>query len=286
MKLWRYIQGSRRGIEAHRIEKEAMKDPFLADALEGYEKMPGNHQRKATRLQKEITRRQQRITNKSANRKTNPLKVWGIAAALFIVAGAGAWFLSDHTPVGIINHTPIDSLSLALPVEVVPEEAPPVVQVIDEAEKKEAPKKVERVPEKPVTVEEAKVVPVAPDTSVVRETVTQTAVDTVEKEPVAAIVENVPTPSEEAMPEPVVGMQAYMDYIQRNTKQPTDEECRDVKGAVVVKFKIGQSGRPYNIRVTEGLCSSINKEAIRLIIHGPDWKKGHTSDEATITIPF
>lgn len=34
MKLTDYIFGSRRGREANRLEREAMADPFLADAVE------------------------------------------------------------------------------------------------------------------------------------------------------------------------------------------------------------------------------------------------------------
>lgn len=38
MKIKDYIHGNRRGKQANRLEREAMGDPFLADALEGYEK--------------------------------------------------------------------------------------------------------------------------------------------------------------------------------------------------------------------------------------------------------
>lgn len=41
--LMQYIQGSRKGKEAHRLEKEAMKDPFLSDALDGFQAVKGNH---------------------------------------------------------------------------------------------------------------------------------------------------------------------------------------------------------------------------------------------------
>ena len=34
MKLLDYIRGLRKGKEAHRLEKESMKDPFLADAMD------------------------------------------------------------------------------------------------------------------------------------------------------------------------------------------------------------------------------------------------------------
>lgn len=36
MKLLDYIRGLRKGKEAHRLEKESMQDPFLADAMDGY----------------------------------------------------------------------------------------------------------------------------------------------------------------------------------------------------------------------------------------------------------
>mgnify|MGYP001527627235 CR=1 FL=1 len=54
MKLLDYIRGLRKGKEAHRLEKESMKDPFLADAMDGYGqvccrlehcRLPGNRYR-------------------------------------------------------------------------------------------------------------------------------------------------------------------------------------------------------------------------------------------------
>ena len=41
MRLSDYIQGLRKGKEAHRLEKESMKDPFLADAIDGYNQVEG-----------------------------------------------------------------------------------------------------------------------------------------------------------------------------------------------------------------------------------------------------
>ena len=41
MKLLDYIRGLRKGKEAHRLEKESMKDPFLADAMDGYHQVEG-----------------------------------------------------------------------------------------------------------------------------------------------------------------------------------------------------------------------------------------------------
>ncbi|MCS2406366.1 hypothetical protein NXY31_18955 [Bacteroides salyersiae] len=41
MKLLDYIRGTRKGKEAHRLQKEAMRDPFLADAMDGYDSVGG-----------------------------------------------------------------------------------------------------------------------------------------------------------------------------------------------------------------------------------------------------
>ncbi|MCD8186650.1 MAG: hypothetical protein LUD68_09495 [Rikenellaceae bacterium] len=43
MNLIEYIRGNRKGRAAHQLEKEAMSDPFLADALEGFESVKADH---------------------------------------------------------------------------------------------------------------------------------------------------------------------------------------------------------------------------------------------------
>lgn len=54
MNLWNYIQGFRKGKEANRIEKEAMQDPFLADALAGYEQVKGDHSKRIKKIRKQL----------------------------------------------------------------------------------------------------------------------------------------------------------------------------------------------------------------------------------------
>ena len=50
MKLLDYIRGLRKGKEAHRLEKESMQDPFLADAIDGYNQVEGNHEQRIEKL--------------------------------------------------------------------------------------------------------------------------------------------------------------------------------------------------------------------------------------------
>lgn len=55
MKLIDYITGNRKGREARRIEREAMDDPFLRDALEGYDAVPGDPTDAIRRMQRRVT---------------------------------------------------------------------------------------------------------------------------------------------------------------------------------------------------------------------------------------
>lgn len=85
MKLLDYIRGARKGKEAHRLEKEAMRDPFLADALEGYSRVGNGADEQIEELRRRIRAR--------AVRKRNHVVVWSIAASLLIGVCIGSYFL-------------------------------------------------------------------------------------------------------------------------------------------------------------------------------------------------
>lgn len=53
--LMQYIQGPRKGKDAHRLEKEAMKDPFLSDALDGFQAVKGNHVESIEEMRRRIS---------------------------------------------------------------------------------------------------------------------------------------------------------------------------------------------------------------------------------------
>ena len=82
--LLQYIQGSRKGKEAHRLEKEAMKDPFLADALDGFQTVEGNHVESIEAMRRRISRR--------TRSQRDQIAKWSIAASLLICLGFGSYF--------------------------------------------------------------------------------------------------------------------------------------------------------------------------------------------------
>lgn len=72
----------------HRLERQAQDDPFLMDALEGYQSAKADQQANldelAVRLDKRVSEKRLRII---------PFRVIGIAASVLIVCSAGAWWL-------------------------------------------------------------------------------------------------------------------------------------------------------------------------------------------------
>nr|MBP9547352.1 hypothetical protein [Tidjanibacter sp.] len=92
MKLTDYIFGSRRGREANRLEREAMADPFLADAVEGYDSVYGGHSDKLAELEQEVARRAVRPRRRAGRRRIVPL-IRGAVAVAAVVAVAVVWYL-------------------------------------------------------------------------------------------------------------------------------------------------------------------------------------------------
>lgn len=86
MKLLDYIRGLRKGKEAHRLEKESMQDPFLADAMDGYNQVEGNHEQRIEKLR-------MRVSAHSAKKKNTYAITWSIAACLVIGFGISSYFL-------------------------------------------------------------------------------------------------------------------------------------------------------------------------------------------------
>lgn len=92
MKLLDYIRGLRKGKEAHRLEKESMKDPFLADAMDGYSQVEGNHEERIEKLRMQISAHTAKHTNFSKGKNSYAI-TWSIAACLVIGIGISTYFL-------------------------------------------------------------------------------------------------------------------------------------------------------------------------------------------------
>lgn len=109
MKLLDYIRGSRKGKEAHRIERDAMSDPLLSDALEGFDRVKEeNHALRIENLQKRMAARMQEQKQQTQQKKLQGmqeqklqdarqpkhyLRNWCAVACLFAALFAGGYYL-------------------------------------------------------------------------------------------------------------------------------------------------------------------------------------------------
>lgn len=108
MKLLDYIRGLRKGKEAHRLEKESMKDPFLADAMDGYHQIEGDHEQQIKKLQIQVLAH-------AAKKKKSYAITWSIAACLVIGIGISSYFLylKNSMPEEIFGSSPLVDTQLA-----------------------------------------------------------------------------------------------------------------------------------------------------------------------------
>lgn len=91
LQIGKYLKGELDARAMHQLEKRALDDPFLADAIEGFEQakadQKGNLDELSERLHKRIAQKERRII---------PWGPLSIAASIIIIIGAGIWFLSGR----------------------------------------------------------------------------------------------------------------------------------------------------------------------------------------------
>src|ERR1700733_7034161 len=86
----KYLNGELDARAMHRLERQAQDDPFLMDALEGYQNAKSDQQMNLNEL---VTRLNDRVSEKRS--RIIPLRVMGIAASVLIICGAGVWWLKQ-----------------------------------------------------------------------------------------------------------------------------------------------------------------------------------------------
>ena len=411
MKFLDYIQGVRRGKDAHRIEKEAMNDPFLSAAIEGYDSISGNHTDRIARMQASIFARTTEHKTRSG--------AWKIAvAAVAVIALLSGYFaLMNHqssmalaleTEKSYINLyapevyieqkrleltammennpsqdilvesvVPISNLDDVIkPIEVLPLYVPGTYaeQMRNESDDKpsenDGVKKIFVTDASSSILAEAKVpVPQSNNTvsempeklrdawttkevtevtrsrtvelnkngargkgdRMMRVAVSEDPKKSTQKETEATNIPRVDShearllaeqagfekievvgadelngnalelnevesskrnvtresfyrpkagarsltePTQRVQPEPLIGHKEYKKYLKENLIRPQDDDCKNVKGKVVMQISVDKDGTPVNIIVTKGLCRSLDKEAVRLVKQGPKWKYG------------
>jgi len=106
MQLKDYIQSKKQGKDANRLEREALNDPFLQEALEGFDEVPGDHAAIIDRLEKRFAHP---ATSQQPDRKR--FLYWSIAASILLLIGFGSYFLLEK------NRNPVQTVAMVQPAE-------------------------------------------------------------------------------------------------------------------------------------------------------------------------
>ncbi|MDR0613498.1 MAG: hypothetical protein LBG45_08515 [Dysgonamonadaceae bacterium] len=281
MNLIHYIQGIRKGSEINRLEREAMEDLVLAEAMEGYDKIrKGEHETRIKRMQNKVST-QTRPSNST-------LHHWGVVASILLIIGiaAGGYFLWDqfNEPETVMMTENIsnswDTMAAEKSEEIADSFAEQEIQEDYTAKiDSKQPETITVNNEEETSIPVEKQLPVS-DTNT--DMIQPATVDSIENKSV--ISENAEQKKPAVTPEPVMGTKAYNEYLKKNLIRPTDDECKTATGFVTLSFLIDKNGSPYNVRVTKSLCHLADWEALRLVKEGPLWTTGESV--ATVNVHF
>lgn len=285
--IQQYLEGKLDPEVMHQLEKQALDDPFLSDALEGY----ATHTDPAADLS--ILQRQlhERIVHLQENKKVfdlswQRLSVAAAAAVMFVSAGILFWMNSskpgDHLASQIHKPVEVSVIDRDSVEAVIKAKDEPVIASLEK--NSDAPDKpTVSAYSKPANPIERKAVisqkaesdiakqDIAPEVETAARTMSAASAPVASRKTEmvedAAILNEVAVAGYNAQPKS--GWQAYREYLSVNARKFKAEPV--LQGSVLLSFEIGSTGKPSNIKVLRGLSSAYNTEAIRIVKDGSDW---------------
>ena len=282
-----YIKGKRHGAEANEIERQAMSDLFLGDALEGIDTVQGNHAKNIESLHEKIMQRAA-----IRNKKRRKIIFWGAAASInavftwsaaacagLLIAGGLIYFatsnsngtgfsLSDneksHRNSNLVAkmYKPETQIIYEeyLPVEII---EPPMPQAVAR-QKIEEYRTMNAASKQTADIMEFKADSIAAEKQKIA------YVEPKKLDPETYIDENIPFAVVEEYPK-FMGKDAnsFKDWIQKNIRY--SEIYDDVQGKVVLSFVVDESGNVTNINIIKKLTPECDAEAVRVVSSSPKW---------------
>ena len=285
MGLLSYIRGDRKGKAAHELERKAMQDSFLSEALDGYDDADVQD------TDKRLFRLQERVSRRTRKRR---IPIYGAVAAVLLLSLSVSIYLftryelPDEELAVLAESRTVDTLSIMMPagnMEQIGKQESPVVADAEPVRSKKSQKKemvaaerklqtvsdmADGLEESIVTVDEKR------DNYSSRRkiaTLSSTRKDTALVQASAtARNQNMALAATPKLPEPVpvIGYENY-DYLYKSVVVPVDSVGVPEKGTVILKFKIDEKGRPGDFVVVESLSPGLAQEVMRVLKAGPDW---------------
>ena len=311
MQIKDYIRGDKHGKKANRLEREAMNDKFLQEALDGFDTVPGNHAEIIERLEQKIIR----STGVSKNNR-KILYICSAAASVLLLIGFGIYYMKDSREqkpaIAMVQAVEYNEMASELP-----EAEPPFPVYTEEMEQSTSVAIAEiqtaRTLQSPIQAEEiyldkqAEIAALTDDDIqfaeilVVTDTVVVQAQQFIAAEDeimadfaVSAEVDN----SVERRSAPLAGRsQAKVadsvnlqvifgekEFEAYCLKNAAKNICESDSISVKASFYIDATGKPINVKCEQYTCENAKKEVERLLSISPAWTNVDRS--VTMTVKF
>jgi len=276
-----YLEGRLNHEEMHRLEKQALSDPFLWEALEGYEYTsdPG--------IQLSILQRQlqERIVHLQENKKIydftwQRLSVAASASVLFITAGILFWMninrpgtmAERQVEVSLIHQDSVNNeIQSYANRPVIREKKYPGSSDQTQTSLDGLPSGSNPEFELNSTSKEASTEITSTGTN------SQNDQARIQKQAAVSRVRTLPVVvgdfKQAVQPEP--GWDIYRKYMEENIERPKGNAIQG--GSVLLSFELNEWGKPVKFRILKSLTKAHDEEAIRLIKNGPAWKSREVS---------
>ncbi len=305
MNLIKYIKGQRKGKDAHRLERTAMQDAFLSDALDGFDMVEGNHAERIRGMRR-------RLMHHSSHRRSRKNVQMAVALTLLICMVMGGYFLMNRKNKDVvaqgefsIERSEKETISGEYE-ELLSEDAEEVIPlvtvdsslIVQEDISSREHFSENSSDEEPFEMQVEAEEELQEDVLFLKKDTVVTVQQAMKKKKNARILndslslsDDLQMPTRDSVdlsgkdPEPVIGMQAYKSYLKKSVIRPMTGKCAKKKGKVLVSFKISADGRPVNMKVVKSLCFDQDREALRLVQDGPKWI-GSTDKAVVVEVFF
>ncbi|HWW40002.1 hypothetical protein [Pedobacter sp.] len=279
-----YLDGKLDARSMHMVEKHALEDPFVAEALAGLSASPKRSLQSISLLQKQL---QDRVAAQATHKK-KAVVTW---QRLSIAAAAAVMFISVSIVFWMKNNAAREQMAKQQPKKVDVVIAPKESQVATARPEKTT----ETAPPAPASVKADKEMDKA---IAAAKTNAYAAVADKKKEkkeeemapmarkmaaPVPATAMVARSKIAEAAPQPRDGYESYRTYLEKNKRLTRNEE----NPFVLLTFTVDQKGKPGAFKILSHSAQNYMEEAIRLVKEGPDWVlPDQGSNEVTLQIDF
>jgi hypothetical protein len=303
--IHKYFTGKLSSVEMYTMERAALNDPLLADAMEGYKESGVLENEKSFfQLQYDLTLLKKKISNKNNHFKDN--NWWKIAASFLLLTSACfAFYLVSHNnklnEAGLIQQPVLKPQTVKDRTAFIDKKTPPPSISEQEEIPLNSPAKSKIEKNNPAAKKTALNNATTPLSPKATESVSAASEDMIYKKNESAFAkdnntsrlslakksllkkdtsdDNAKTESQvyllyKSDAEPLIGWSTYLHYLQNQLSYSTYDNGRPVTGEMIIEFKIDPTNNtPVNFDFEKSIDADVNNAVQELILNGPQWKK-------------